>query len=828
MLLDGIHTRGRTLVQAVMSSSFMISSISKRLMHLTLKMTDTRLLVFYAFSVFYMCCMIILIYSKCGIYYQLSNVNNFPLFIRDLRIQKYVKDLHDSRYVTVANNISVVAQPHGQKAVGSLISNIERERNSSMNNHLKKYRFVFKTAQNKIINNSTLAISKTSTVPNVKRQKNLRQNGQYFNKTHFQMIKRDEMSASALVDDGVIDRGTDVSKKAAYVVNTDGCKIEAFDPNDWTIKQYVRHHMPLVCSGPPALTTLVKGRLSVNPEVQRVFYPNVTECAYHPLRRPNASHADVWSTIEDGVTFTRKVNVTDEFIKVECIGADINTTVYTNFHAQIIEKDKVRDKSHKSTRGKVGDRLSVLMLGLESTSRLNFIRQLTKTHGYIKTKMKSFDLKGFTKVGDNTIVNIMPMLTGKFLGELEWNNNSQPFDDIPFIWKSFAENNFVTLKAEDRPWIGIFNVDKKGFLEQPMDYYLRTLFIPLTLSTLNDSSTPGCIGPKPKTELLLDWVTEFLRKHRNNRYFVFSFLTAFMHDELNGLSRVRQIIHQFITSIHEDGLLNNTVFILYGDHGFRYGPMRQTLMGKFEERNAAMNIIFPEWFLSKYPVIARNLKTNENRFTTFFDVYETLQDILKINKNETINMSSTRRRGISLLTEIPGNRTCASAAILPHWCICQQMTPLSTNSTLAVRMARMVVSDINDMLIDTRDKCDYLIVSHIRDIRQFQINRLIKDYRIRNDERNEANESALFLQKERVRSKAVHYMVTFDVMPSNATFEASVVCDNHVKDCRIIDEISRLDRYSKQSACVKHVPSLKKFCYCKIQTNNMTNGPLRL
>ncbi len=47
------------------------------------------------------------------------------------------------------------------------------------------------------------------------------------------------------------------------------------------------------------------------------------------------------------------------------------------------------------------------------------------------------------------------------------------------------------------------------------------------------------------------------------------------------------------------------------------------------------------------------------RLTTPFDVYETLRDVLDIRRAE--KPVNHRERGISLLREIPINRTCASA-----------------------------------------------------------------------------------------------------------------------------------------------------------------------
>ncbi len=48
--------------------------------------------------------------------------------------------------------------------------------------------------------------------------------------------------------------------------------------------------------------------------------------------------------------------------------------------------------------------------------------------------------------------------------------------------------------------------------------------------------------------------------------------------------------------------MNNTFVIFFGDHGYRYGSLRQTAQGKLEER-MPLNLIFaPKRFLENHPM----------------------------------------------------------------------------------------------------------------------------------------------------------------------------------------------------------------------------------
>jgi hypothetical protein len=46
---------------------------------------------------------------------------------------------------------------------------------------------------------------------------------------------------------------------------------------------------------------------------------------------------------------------------------------------------------------------------------------------------------------------------------------------------------------------------------------------------------------------------------------------------------------------------SKTVLFFLSDHGIRFGAVRQTSVGKLEERLPFMFLIFPDWFLKKYP-----------------------------------------------------------------------------------------------------------------------------------------------------------------------------------------------------------------------------------
>lgn len=130
-----------------------------------------------------------------------------------------------------------------------------------------------------------------------------------------------------------------------------------------------------------------------------------------------------------------------------------------------------------SKRKRPRHKFSILLFGIDSISRLNFIRTLPKTREFVE-KRGWIELEGYNKIADNTFPNLMALLSGMHVEQLAnicYNSWTDEVDDCPFIWKSFAKENFLTAYIEDSASMGTFNYAKYGFLNSPTDYYSRPL-----------------------------------------------------------------------------------------------------------------------------------------------------------------------------------------------------------------------------------------------------------------------------------------------------------------------------------------------------------------
>uniref|UniRef100_A0A0B6ZQB1 Sulfatase N-terminal domain-containing protein n=1 Tax=Arion vulgaris TaxID=1028688 RepID=A0A0B6ZQB1_9EUPU len=448
------------------------------------------------------------------------------------------------------------------------------------------------------------------------------------------------------------------------------------------------------------------------------------------------------------------------------------------------------------------------MIGIDSVSRLNFIRQMQQTRRFLHNELKAFEMSAYNKVADNTFVNIVPMMVGKFVSEIGWNETmpKKPFDDYAFLWKNFSKAGYRTLYAEDAPGVAIFVYSKGGFHTPPSDYYNRPLAVAMEKHKAVWSTGHHCIADRLETTMVLDYITDFSRVFRDKPHFGFSFITRLTHDNTELVSSADFAYLKFFKRFKEEGHLNNTVLILYSDHGYRFGKMRASYIGKVEERLPFMYLIFPPSFHQKYPSLVSNLRTNAQRLTTPFDVYETLKDILYFDGED--RKADINKRGISLLREIPTERTCEHAGILPHWCLCLEQKKLEPTSQLANQIAQAVVSQINRQMSSVSHMCSKLKVSTILDIVEMQPND--KVLRFQNSFHDVINRMEVYGEKS---VAPIVYQVTLSTFPGHGQFEATIIYDSVLDIYKPGGDISRVNAYGDQSKCVNN-SKLKKFCFC--------------
>lgn len=217
---------------------------------------------------------------------------------------------------------------------------------------------------------------------------------------------------------------------------------------------------------------------------------------------------------------------------------------------------------------------SVLIIGVDSVSRMNLHRQMPKTVETLK-KMGAVEMLGFTKVGENTYPNLVPLLSGLTGHEIDQvcrKISEKKFDDCPFIWKNFSAAGYRTFFGEDACWMSTFKYAKSGFKDPPTDYYARTYFVAGDNNIGNNwhMNSYICAGNVFIYQNMLDYVKKIANGFSEDPYFGFFWEASMTHDIFHYTRFADEGYAEFFNHLHEHQLLNNTILVFMSDHGIRF------------------------------------------------------------------------------------------------------------------------------------------------------------------------------------------------------------------------------------------------------------------
>jgi len=355
-----------------------------------------------------------------------------------------------------------------------------------------------------------------------------------------------------------------------------------------------------------------------------------------------------------------------------------------------------------------------------------------------------------------------------------------------------------------------FNMRLNGFKKPPTHKYLRNFWVGADdyITKLNRQSS------RCTHQLNFLFLKRFLKNFGDKPTFTHLCHSEISHNSSPGSQVIDDDLIELMDHFEENHLDQNTVLIVFGDHGDRSGTYRATLTGKLEERLPFMSFNFPPWFPKRYPAEFQNFKRNSHVLTSHFDIYSTLQHLLTFPVNKF-----KHKYGTSLFEDIILlNRTCKDVGVLDHWCSCQNYRPKSTDDKLVKRAVETVIAYINSKntgIAIAKENCETLILKKI--IRagivepQERVLKFVQTFQDRVCDECGVKEG-------NVKYASANYEVVFAVSPSDAEYEATVVLNVKAETFKATDGISRINAYNKQSHCIaKEQPYLKPFCFCKNQ-----------
>lgn len=407
----------------------------------------------------------------------------------------------------------------------------------------------------------------------------------------------------------------------------------------------------------------------------------------------------------------------------------------------------------------------------------------------------------------------------------------KPYDNFPFIWKNFSKSGYATFYAEDMPGMAAFTLHTRGFVEQPTDHNMRTFWLAQSKEEVGSGnlapvyrflenknvklqkSSTFCYKNTPKHLIQMNHLKQFIETYKDKRRFGMSFLVELSHEYQNFLTYADDDIAEFLTWFKTSGQLDNTVLIVFSDHGSRIETVRNTPVGRLEDRLPMLHLVLPKSLRSKHPEFHSILKENENRVATAFDVHQTISDVLyqRFN-NPTKSYVSGKVRGISLFQPLPTDRSCAEAWIPENYCPCYTSVSVDLDSPIVHKIAQQMVQDLNKRLQHLQE-CVQLTLNKVRDV-----GKISQPLQVTETEGTGLTGILFFKAKPPDLDHSQRYEISIETKPGLGTFEATYIAYNE-EQFALMGDIVRTNKYGDQSDCITE-KLLRPICYCQHHLNS--------
>ncbi|KAH8255826.1 hypothetical protein KR038_011295, partial [Drosophila bunnanda] len=593
-----------------------------------------------------------------------------------------------------------------------------------------------------------------------------------------------------------------------FFVFSPQCKIPRVNPFEESFMKF--RPLPFrACAKEPALVSVIydtykrQYRLHVNSDVASSHFGSYGNygCTYEEVGRgPNDSL---------GLLKPKKYFSQDWLVPRNILGLIVECRELAN-KSRILQLDAFAFIQYPRNRNETNDARraakypNIFLFGIDSTSRMNFHRFMPYTSRFVRQE-GWYEMEGFNKVGDNTLPNLLAVLTGRTPNQWRFKCDVRQqgcLDSLIYLWDHFRNAGYLTAYAEDLARISTFNYMKHGFTRPPVDYYLRhfLLVTEQVAQTITHHGQIYCVGRRHSFSYVLDFAKQLIQRfvaETPKPLFGLFWTSSCTHDDFRGASNLDKPFVGYLKKFQEYGLFERSIVILFSDHGSRYGPLAQHYTGFLEERLPMLHIYIPPWYRERYPRVARALGINRNRLSSNYDLYAGLRHIItQIRPGIRFHHSFPPNTIRSIFEVLPRNRTCQQAGIPMHWCTCKPFVDVRV-TFFFLRLAKVAASRMNEYLkmLDLQEDC-HVITPH----------KVTKaDVMLHFDESGFTVPAPYGVNT---------FSLVFSTSPNEAMFRSIVLSNRNQSFVHTeIDMISRLNAYSNESHCVKDAVA-KKFCCC--------------
>ncbi|KAK0410836.1 hypothetical protein QR680_005350 [Steinernema hermaphroditum] len=522
---------------------------------------------------------------------------------------------------------------------------------------------------------------------------------------------------------------------------------------------------------------------------------------------------------EEWVPLHQSAEIKNDFVETKCSDPS-GKVVYRNLHYQVPSLSMptstiIQVVKEKGFVKEANNTFSIFLLVLDSISSHAGARALLETQQVFRYNYEAVTFRFHNKVGLNSRPNAHAMFAGNRLAALEANafrakapsefpnscaerlrrNETIHFDAI--------DANYALLMAED--WVYAFDYpDCNPFEKVPTKHYSEPIFYRPNSTKYSKRDQEllktalfngGCERAYHK---LLEYTTQFLDTYNGTAKFAYMWHTMLAHDNPNPIFKADADIADFLRA-NQGNLENSFVFVM-GDHGNRFGSIRQTEDGEYEDNNPMLMVALPRSLRGHEQLVA-NLNANARKHTSQFDMYATLFDIMHVAKKNSFTTfdyldfrkvigDRRGRRAASLLRPIGRDRNCIEMEIPDEFCLCHTAwTRLAADDRLAHEAGVGLVAHINaflDNFPESAGKCQKLKLSKVSRA-----------------------------QKKVTKAGATVLRLTVKALPSEGVYEALLRLHSN-SSLEVTSRVKRVNAYDNQGNCAMHELS-RPLCFCKVQ-----------
>jgi len=303
---------------------------------------------------------------------------------------------------------------------------------------------------------------------------------------------------------------------------------------------------------------------------------------------------------------------------------------------------------------------NIIILYIDSVSRVNSLRQLKKTLNFFE-KFMSYNGASPEKSNPEKFHCFQFFKYHSFKFYTPYNYpilfyGRAKKKKLVLITKHLKENGYITCFSSELCAKDNTRTIHNFTIEEVYDH--QFIICDPNRESIN-INTIRCLYGKKNIEHLYEYGDQFWRKYKDNRKFL-SIVSNDGHEgTLEVLKYADNVIFKFLNNLFNDNLLNNTSIFLMSDHGVGmpsiYFPYDFYLI---EEHLPMLYMIINDRKNISYEEQYKNIFENQQTFITSYDIYNTIGNLIfgdKYNniKNKTDNHDTVKSPyGISLFDKI--------------------------------------------------------------------------------------------------------------------------------------------------------------------------------